>query len=259
MQALDAEAASGEGLSVVVPAYNEAGNLESIVRYVAAEVDALVSDFEIIVVDDGSRDGTGVIAERLAAEDERVRVVHHPFNIGFGAAQKSGFRQACKDWVVVVPADHQFDARDLGRLWDRRREADLVGSRRVQRRDPLPRKLVSALYNRGLRALYGLPLRDLNWVKLWRRALFDQISIESPGFGVDAEIVAKATALGYRVAEVDVPHHPRTWGTPTGIRLGTLVRTGRELLRIGPMLRRMRHEACAARARDATAVAAPGD
>jgi dTDP-L-rhamnose 4-epimerase len=248
-----------EGLSVIVPAYNEAGNLESIVRYLASEVEALVPDFEIVLVNDGSRDGTGVIADRLAAEDERVRVVHHPFNIGFGAAQKSGFRAARNTWVVVVPADHQFDARDLGRLWERRVDADLVGSRRVARRDPLPRRLVSAVYNAGMRARYGLPLRDINWVKLWRRALFDQIAIESTGFGVDAEIVAKAVRLGYRVAEVDVPHHPRTWGTPTGIRLGTLWRTGWELWRIGPMLRRMQDEARARGAADPAAVAASRD
>jgi dTDP-L-rhamnose 4-epimerase len=248
-----------DALSVVVPAYDEAGNLEGVVRYLAAELGALVPDFEIIVVDDGSHDGTGMIADRLAAEDERVRVVHHPFNIGFGAAQKSGFREAQKEWVVVVPADHQFDARDLGRLWACRAQADLVGSRRVDRRDPLPRRLVSALYNAGMRAIYGLPLRDTNWVKLWRRELFDRISIESPGFGVDAEIVAKAVALGYRVTEVDVPHHPRTWGTPTGIRIGTLVRTGRELWRIGPMLRRMRDEARSDRARGSAALAARGE
>jgi dolichol-phosphate mannosyltransferase len=171
-----------------------------------------------------------------------VRVVHHPFNIGFGGAQKSGFSAARKAWVVVVPADHQFDARDLRLLWERRGEADLIGSRRVERQDPWPRRAVSALYNATMHALYGLPLRDINWVKLWRRALFDQISIESRGFGVDAEIVAKAKWLGYRTCEVDVPHHPRTWGTPTGIRLRTLWRTGRELLRLGPMRRRLREE-----------------
>ncbi len=231
-----------DGLSVIVPAYNEAGNLESLVRYLVTEVSALVPDHEIIVVDDGSRDGTGVLADRLAKEEDCVRVVHHPFNIGFGGAQKSGFAAAHKRWVVVVPADHQFDARDLRLLWERRGEADLVGSRRVERQDPLPRRAVSALYNAWMRTRFGLPLRDINWVKLWRRELFDRIAIESRGFGVDAEIVAKARWLGYRVVEVDVPHHPRTWGTPTGIRLRTLVSTGRELLRLGPMHRRMRSE-----------------
>jgi glycosyltransferase involved in cell wall biosynthesis len=228
-----------EGLSVIVPAYNEAGNLESLVRYVECEVARLVSDHEIIVVDDGSRDGTGALADRLALEEENVRVVHHPFNIGFGGAQKSGFAAARKRWVAVVPADHQFDARDLRLLWERRAGADLVGSRRVDRQDPLPRRLVSALYNTSMRARFALPLHDINWVKLWRRELLDRIAIESRGFGVDAEIVAKARWLGYRVVEVDVPHHPRTWGTPTGIRLRTLLSTGRELLRLGPMRRRM--------------------
>ncbi len=241
-RAAPAPARYAEGLSVIVPAYNEAGNLESLVRYLETELAELVSDHEIIVVDDGSRDGTGALADRLASEAENLRVVHHPFNIGFGGAQKSGFTAARKAWVVVVPADHQFDARDLRLLWERRGDADLVGSRRIGRQDPLPRRLVSALYNGWMRARFGLPLADINWVKLWRRELFDRISIESRGFGVDAEIVAKARWLGYRVVEVDVPHHPRTWGTPTGIRLRTLLSTGRELLRLGPMRRRMTRE-----------------
>lgn len=244
-----------EGLSVILPAYNEAGNLESIVRYLEAELPWITGEFEIVIVNDGSHDGTGPLADRLAAEDDHVRVIHHPFNIGFGGAQKTGFKEARMDWVAVVPADHQFDVRELRLFWERRGSFDLVASRRADRRDPPSRKIVSRLYNRTMRWLYGIELHDINWVKMWRRSLFDKIKIESRGFGVDAELVAKALALGFRVAEIEVPHHPRTWGSPTGLRFGTIYRTARELLRIRPMLRRMRNEAHASQGPDATPVA----
>jgi dTDP-L-rhamnose 4-epimerase len=245
-----------EGLSVIVPAYNEAGNLESILRALLAELPAVTREFEVVVVNDGSRDGTGPIADRLAAEDERIRVVHHPFNIGFGGAQKSGFRAARLDWVVVVPADHQFDVRDLARFWERRRDCDLVASVRADRHDSLGRKAISAGFNAFMRSVLGIPLRDVNWVKMWRRTLFDSIQVELRGFGVDAEIVAKARALGYRMAEIEVPHYPRTWGTSSTLRAGVIWRTARELLAIPAMLRRIRDGAGRDRARAAAAVGA---
>jgi glycosyltransferase involved in cell wall biosynthesis len=219
-------------LSVVIPVYNEAGNVESIVRYVLAVVETFVDDFEIVLVNDGSHDGSGLILDRLAAEDSRIRVYHHPFNIGYGGAHKTGFRNATKTWMVVVPADHQFDARDLERFLEARKSADIIGSYRIDRKDTLRRRVISWLYNAYMRRFYGVPLRDLNWIKLFRRRIFDELEIESRGFAVDAEIVVKAQAKGYRIAEIPVVHHPRTWGNPTGVSLKNLYKTARELLRI---------------------------
>jgi dTDP-L-rhamnose 4-epimerase len=236
----EGEAESPEdSLSIVIPVYNEAGNLESIVRHTLAEVGKFVDDFEILIVNDGSHDGTGVIADDLAGEDARVRVFHHPFNVGYGGAQKSGFRNATKSWVVVVPADHQFDVRDLARFMEARRSADIIGSFRVGRRDPLQRRLISRLYNLYLQRFHGVKLRDANWVKMFRREIFDHLEIESSGFGVDAEIVVKARVLDRTIIEIPVDHYPRTWGNATGVSVTNLTRTARELLRIKGMIRRM--------------------
>ncbi|MBX3412074.1 MAG: NAD-dependent epimerase/dehydratase family protein [Pirellulales bacterium] len=227
-----------DSLTIVIPAFNEAGNLESIVRYALDEVAELVDDFEILIVNDGSHDGTGVIADDLAAAHPRVRVIHHPFNVGYGGAQKTGFRYAQKNWVVLVPADHQFDVKHLALFLDARREADIIASVRIDRADPWPRRVVSRVYNWYVRNHLHLQVSDLNWVKMIRREALSQINIETAGFAVDAEIVVKAQALGYRVTEVRVPHHPRTWGHPTGIRIRTIWRTMRELLRIERAARR---------------------
>jgi hypothetical protein len=220
-------------LSVVVPAFNEAGNIDSQVRYIVAETEKWASTFEVLIVDDGSSDGTGTICDKLAAEDPRVRVVHHPFNIGYGGAQKTGFRHARYEWVALVPADHQFDVRDLSRYVEKARQtgADAVVGCRVARKDPLPRILVSRCYNWFMRVFYRLKLRDTNWVKIYRRSIFDEIDIRSHGFAVDAEILVRAMRKGHKIAEIDVIHYPRTWGSATGIKVLTILKTVRELLR----------------------------
>lgn len=231
----------GDGsLTIVIPVYNEAGNLESIVRYALAEVEKFIDEFEILIVNDGSHDGTGLLADNLAAQDPRVRVFHHPFNVGYGGAQKSGFHNATKKWVVVVPADHQFDMRDLAKFLAMRDSADIIGSYRLDRKDTFARRFISGLYNWYLQVFHHVGLRDLNWVKMFRRSILDDIEIENRGFGVDAEIVIKAAANNRSIVEVPVPHYPRTWGSPTGINWSNLYKTARELLRIKGMVRQMK-------------------
>jgi dTDP-L-rhamnose 4-epimerase len=240
--AVEVSESETDSLSVVLPSYNEAGNLETMVHQLTAELEKFSDDFEIVIVNDGSRDGTGFIADRLAGEDQRVEVVHHPFNIGYGGAQKSGFKYATKKWAVVVPADHQFDAADLEKFLEDCDDADIVSSYRIERRDPWVRRFVSSFYNRYMRLAYGVTLKDLNWVKMFRRTIFDKIDIETHGFAVDAEIVVKALDMGFRVKQIPVTHYARTWGNPTGVNLGNLYRTGMELLRIRGMLNRMRKQ-----------------
>ncbi len=231
--ASDRVGADRSSMSVVIPAFNEAGNIEPQVRCVLAETEKWAGAFEVLIVNDGSSDGTGTIADKLAEEDPRVRVVHHPFNIGYGGAQKTGFRHARYEWVALIPADQQFDVRDLRRYQEKARQtgADIVVGRRVARKDPWTRIFVSRCYNWFMRTFYGLKLGDTNWVKVYRRSVFDEIDIQSHGFAVDAEILVRAMRKGRRIAEIDVIHYPRTWGSGTGVRILTILKTARELLR----------------------------
>lgn len=233
------EGAGPGSLTLVFLAYNEAGNLEPVVRDAVAEASALLDDFEVVIVNDGSRDATPELAERLAAEDPRIRVVHHPFNAGYGAAQKSGIRAARKEWVIVLPADRQFDAKDLGRYLEAREGFDIVGSNRIGRQDSWSRRFVSDLYNNYMRRVHDIELPDLNWVKMYRRSIFSGFEIETRGFGVDAEMVMKARHLGARITSIDVPHYGRTWGEETGISFRNIWNTVKELRRIPGMVRRM--------------------
>lgn len=220
------------GLSVIVPAYDEAGNLDSLIEAVLANLPTAAGQFEIVLVDDGSTDETGAIADALALRHPAVRVIHHPHNLGFGAAVRSGIAAARLEWVVVIPADHQFDIRDLPKLLAACAGADIVCAYRLGRRDTRRRRAVSRAYNWYVARVHGYHFRDLNWVKMFRRAIFERITIESSGFCIDIEILLKARVLGCRVVEVPVPHHPRQWGKPTAISVGNVYRTVRELARI---------------------------
>jgi len=230
----------GPSLSIVVPAFNEAGNIERMVRDALRHLPALTRAFEIIVVNDGSRDGTREIIDRLASEDPRVQAIHHPFNLGYGAAQKSGFRASRFDWLALVPGDNQFDIRDLSRYLALRHEVDVVGGVRQGRKESWDRRFASGLFNRYMRARHGVTLSDINWVKLYRGSLLRQVTIETPGFSADAEVLVKLAELGARMTELSVEHLPRTWGDATHVNVRNVARTARELMSLPSKVRRLK-------------------
>jgi glycosyltransferase involved in cell wall biosynthesis len=210
-------------LSYFFPAHNEEANLEALVEEALATLPALAETFEIIAVDDGSRDATGAIADRLAeAHPGLVRVVHHPTNLGYGAALRSGFRAARHDLVCFTDGDRQFRVEDLGRLTARLLAADapdVVAGYRIRRADPPIRTLYARLYKLANRVWFGLRVRDIDCAcKLFRTAALEGIRVESGGAFFSAELLIKLRASGRSIAEVGVPHHPRTAGSPTGAK-----------------------------------------
>ncbi len=210
-------------LSYFFPAHNEEANLEGLVEEALAALPALAERFEIIAVDDGSRDATPEIADRLAAaHPDVVRVVHHAVNQGYGAALRSGFRAARYDLVCFTDGDRQFRVADLGRLTSRLQEADapdaVVGNR-IRRADPLVRTLYARLYKLANRIFFGLPVRDIDCAcKLFRRDSLRGVQVASGGAFFSAELLIRFRAAGRSLAEVGVPHYPRTAGSPTGAR-----------------------------------------
>ncbi|HWP62799.1 MAG TPA: glycosyltransferase family 2 protein [Candidatus Binatia bacterium] len=210
-------------LSYFFPAHNEEANLEGLVEEALETLPDFAETFEIIAVDDGSRDATGVIADRLAAaHPEIVRVVHHPTNLGYGEALRSGFRAARYDLVAFTDGDRQFRVADLGRLLARLEapdRPDVVVGYRLQRADPPIRTLYARLYRLANRVWFGLRVRDVDCAcKLFRREALTGIAVESGGAFFSAELLIKLLARGRRIVEVGVPHHPRRAGSPTGAR-----------------------------------------
>ena len=184
---------------------------------------ALADRFEIIAVDDGSKDGTAAIADRLAAaHPDVVRAVHHPTNLGYGAALRSGFRAARFDLVCFTDGDRQFRVADLGRLTARLLAPDapdVVVGYRIRRADPPIRTLYARLYKLANRVWFGLRVRDVDCAcKLFRRPALEGIRVESGGAFFSAELLIKLRAAGRSVVETGVPHYPRMAGSPTGAR-----------------------------------------
>ncbi len=247
-------------LSYFFPAHNEEANLEALVAEALAALPMLADRFEIIAVNDGSLDATGGIADRLAAaHPDVVRAVHHPANLGYGAALRSGFRAARYDLVCFTDGDRQFHVADLGRLTARLQQPDapdVVVGYRIRRADPVIRTVYARLYKLANRVWFGLRARDVDCAcKLFRRSALDGVRVESGGAFFSAELLIKLRAAGHTIVEVGVPHFPRTAGSPTGAKVSVIWRAVKDFWSL--RLRIWANRARALRRGDAIVEAAP--
>lgn len=227
-------------LSIVLPAFNEEGNIERSVRSSASAVAPLVESFDIVVVDDGSRDGTPAILERLRHDGDlegRLVVVTHPTNRGYGTALRAGFEAAKGRLIFYTDADNQFDLRELEAFLPLMEEQDAVLGYRVGRQDGRFRLFVSTGYNTLASHAFGMSVRDLNCsFKLFRRQVLTSLHLEEDRFFIDTEIVVQLHRAGYRYAQRGVRHYPRTSGRST-VGLTDVPRTFLALLRLWAKLR----------------------
>ena len=220
--------------------YNEEANIEHAVTSALAVLAGVTDRYEVIVVNDGSRDRTGALADRLAAANAHVRAVHHPENRGYGAAVRSGFAAAQYPLVVLADGDNQFDLGELALLLRTLGTFDIVSGYRIARRDPALRRLYAFMYNRVARVLFSVPLRDVNCgFKLYRHALVERLlpQLRSTGALINVEMLARARKLGAKVTEVGVHHYPRETGQPTGGNPAVILRAAREMMELWRELR----------------------
>ncbi len=223
-------------LSAVLPAYNEEAIIERTVTHVASVLRGFTSDFEVIVTNDGSRDRTGEILHALQASDAELhlRVVTHERNRGYGAALASGFDAATKDLIFLTDGDKQFDVAELKDFLPAMdAQTDLVVGWRRKRADPLMRKLNAQGWKTLVNLLFGYTARDVDCAfKLFRRRVWESMTVHARGATFSAEFLIKARRLGYHVKELPVGHFPRTAGSPTGARPEVIVRAFVELFRL---------------------------
>lgn len=217
-------------LTITFPCYNEEANVERVTR-AAIEVGREVADeLEVVIVNDGSRDKTGEIADRLAGEIEEVRVVHNSPNLGYGGALKAGLYAATKEWVFYTDGDGQFDLKELPRLLPLLAHADIVSAYRLNRQDGPLRRLNAFAWTTLVNLLFRLGIRDIDCAfKIYPRAMFAEMTLESTGALIDTETLAKARRLGLKIAQLGVHHYPRTAGQQTGANLKVILRAFREL------------------------------
>ena len=233
-------------LSLFFPCHNEAENLEALVADALAALPALATTYEVILVDDGSRDDTAGVAERLVQRHGGVvRLVRHDVNRGYGGALRSGFAAARYSHLAYTDGDRQFRVADLARLVERAQEtrSPVVIGYRLKRADPPLRLVYATLYRVANRVWFGLRVRDVDCAaKLFRRDVLQNISVHSNGAFFSAELLIRLRLAGANALEVGVPHYPRTAGSPTGARLSVIARAVRDFwsLRIGLWVNRSR-------------------
>ena len=220
-------------LSIFFPCYNEEGNVERVARAALSAAKDFAGAYEIIIVDDGSSDATGEIADRLAAEVPEVRTVHNRPNLGYGGAVARGLHEARMEWIFFTDGDGQFDIGELPKLISLLDVCDFAVGYRRHRADPWIRKLNAFCWGALVRLLFGLRVRDIDCAfKLLPKSLIDQIELHSQGALISTELMARAHRRGLRIAEVGVSHYPRVAGKQTGANIRVILRAFRELFRL---------------------------
>jgi glycosyltransferase involved in cell wall biosynthesis len=221
-------------ITVVFPAFNDAGTIASMVVSARRTLRSLTEDYEILVVDDGSRDGTGAILEELGTLVRELRVIRHEENRGYGAALRSGFGAATKDLVFYTDGDAQFDPRELPALVAALAPGiDYVSGYRKRRADPPLRVLIGNPYHRFVRSLFGLELRDIDCdFRLFRRQALNLIELEENDGSMCIELLKKLQDGRYRFAQVPVRHYPRVYGRSQYFTVRGVLRSYRQLFRL---------------------------
>ncbi len=222
-------------LSVFFPAYNDAPSLPGLLRRTFDVLREHVDDYEVIVVNDGSRDKTAEVLEEMACEfGPRLRVVTHAQNRGYGGALRSGFAAAARDYVFYTDGDGQYDVGELPSLLARMTpETGLVNGYKLERHDPAHRVWIGTIYNVCARLLFRIRIRDIDCdYRLMRRSLLQSIHLTSTSGTICVELVRKLELSGCGVAEVGVHHYPRLHGRSQFFRLRSLVSTFGQLLKL---------------------------
>lgn len=218
-------------LSLVLPAYNEEENIRAVVEQALAVLPQYTDVFEIVPVNDGSTDRTGAILDELAQEDERVRPVSYSKNKGYGGAVTSGFMATQYEYAMYMDSDRQFDINDLSLLAPFVGRYDIVSGFRMERNDPLIRRINAEIFNVAVRILFGVHMRDLDCAfKLFRGDQVRALDLISTGALIDCEMQAKLRKQGATIVQVGVHHYPRVAGTPTGGSIKVILKAMRDIL-----------------------------
>jgi glycosyltransferase involved in cell wall biosynthesis len=222
------------GLSLVMPAHNESENLRWLLPHLSEVLPRLAKRFNVIIVDDGSTDDTGPVAESLGRElGIDVRVVRHEHKSGYGAAVGDGLRAADLEYTAFTDADGQLDVADLAVLVPLLKNADLIGGWRLSREDPAFRSVISGVFNRLVLLTLRIEVKDVNCaLKLIRTESLDHFELCSKSALINAELYWKVQESGGRFAQIGVPHHPRRMGRRSGGRLLPILRATKELMEL---------------------------
>lgn len=226
--------AEAKSLSVFFPAFNEEENIEKTVSDAVLVLKKLDLEWEILVINDGSRDKTEEVVEKLAKQNPRIRLVDHGTNKGYGFALKTGFKESKYPWVVFADSDGQFDFSEITKFLEKTDESDFILGYRLNRADPLIRKVLTWGWKTLARVMFGLKVRDYSCgFKLIKRESFNSLlPLEAEEKVTQIEFLVKAMKKGYKFAEVGVRHYHRVYGKPTGAKLTVVFKSFLDLIKL---------------------------
>jgi glycosyltransferase involved in cell wall biosynthesis len=220
-------------VSLFFPVYRDEATVERMTTKAIAVLDALAAEYEVIIVDDGSPDRAGELADAIAAKDPRVRVIHHPKNLGYGEALRSGFRAARFEWIGFTDGDDEYEVSDLAKLLRLQDHYDLIITFRYAKRYGSWRIFVSWVYNHVLRYLFQTRYRDVSCgLRLIRKSVVDELDLTSTSPFIGAEIAIKTMLKGYRVGEVGIQTFPRDFGRGSSTSVPNILATIRDMRRV---------------------------
>jgi glycosyltransferase involved in cell wall biosynthesis len=227
-------------LSVFFPAYNEEANIENTVNKAAKILPKAAQKWEILIVNDGSKDKTGEIAHRLAKGNKNIRVIHHPKNRGYGGVFKTGLYNCRYQLIAFTDADGQFDFSEIGKFLEKIKKADLVAGYRLERRDPFIRLVNARLWEILMLVLFGLNIKDPDCgFKLTRKEVVDKVGrLKTESAVTEPEFLIRAKRAGFKIAQVAVHHYPRKAGKQTGANLKVITKALKESMELWLALRK---------------------
>jgi glycosyltransferase involved in cell wall biosynthesis len=224
-------AAKKPAISVFFPAYNEEANIGALCLKTAGVLKKIASNWEVIAVNDGSKDRTEAVVQALTKKDKRIRCITHKVNGGYGAAVKTGFASAKHEWIFFTDGDGQFDVAEMERFLPYLKDHDLVVGYRIDRADPFMRKANAFAWGTLVRTLFWLRgVRDIDCAfKFVRKDVFKKFKLETTGAMISTELLVKSSKNGLRLMEMGVNHYPRRAGVQTGAKLSVIARAFKEL------------------------------
>ncbi len=223
-----------KNISVFFPAYNEEKNIEKTVKEAEKTLKGLKLNYEIIIIDDGSLDKTPQITDDLASSGSKVRVIHHPKNLGYGGALKTGFKNAKFPWVAFTDSDGQFDFGEITFFLEKTDWADLILGYRLNRNDSISRKVFTFGWALIVRVLLGLKVKDYSCgFKLIKKEVFDTVEpLHTEEKVTQIEFLVKAKKAGFKFAEIGVHHYTRVFGAETGANINVVIKSIVDLFKL---------------------------
>lgn len=220
-------------LSVIIPAYNEEQNIKNTVKEVCHALNQINITYEMIIVDDGSKDNTGKIIDELSRQNERIKSIHHPENRGPGSGIFTGIKYGSGEFIIFIPADLAINPLDISKYIESGKTADVIIGLRSDRRDySFFRKIISYVNIYLIRLLFRMKEHQFNYINMYRRSIFNHIKIESQSVFITAEIIIKAKYAGFRLKEVKISYVPRAFGKSSTGSIKVITQTFLDMMKL---------------------------